>query len=47
MQNYGAGKWAMAPAGLRGVINNELAIYFPDTRSRAVLAVPKGMLTLR
>jgi len=26
--NCGAGNWAMAPAGLRGVVNDALAIYF-------------------
>jgi hypothetical protein len=28
--NCGAGNWAMAPAGLRGVVNDALAIYFLD-----------------
>ena len=30
-QNCGADGWAMAPSGLRGVINDAVAIYFPDT----------------
>lgn len=29
--NCGAGNWAMMPAGLRGVVNDALAIYFLDT----------------
>jgi hypothetical protein len=29
--NCGAGNWAMTPAGLRGVVNDALAIYFLDT----------------
>ena len=29
--NCGAGNWAMTPAGLRGVANDALAIYFLDT----------------
>jgi hypothetical protein len=29
--NCGAGNWAVTPAGLRGVVNNALAIYFLDT----------------
>jgi hypothetical protein len=29
--NCGAGDWAMTPAGLRGVINDAVAIYFLDT----------------
>jgi hypothetical protein len=29
--NCGADNWAMAPAGLRGVVNDALAIYFLDT----------------
>jgi hypothetical protein len=32
--NCGAYGWAMTPAGLRGVVNDAVAIYFPD----AVLA---------
>jgi len=28
--NCGAGNWAMAPAGIRGVVNDALAIYFLD-----------------
>lgn len=28
--NCGAGNWAMTPAGLRGVVNDALAIYFLD-----------------
>ena len=29
--NCGAGNWAMTPAGLRGVVNDTLAIYFLNT----------------
>jgi hypothetical protein len=29
--NCGAGNWATTPAGLRGVVNDALAIYFLDT----------------
>ncbi len=29
--NCGAGNWAMTPAGLRGVVNDALAIFFLDT----------------
>jgi hypothetical protein len=29
--NCGAGGWAVTPAGLRGVVNDALAIYFLDT----------------
>jgi hypothetical protein len=29
--NCGAANWAMTPAGLRGVVNDALAIYFLDT----------------
>jgi hypothetical protein len=29
--NCGAGNWAMTPAGIRGVVNDALAIYFADT----------------
>jgi hypothetical protein len=29
--NCGFGNWAMAPAGIRGVANDALAIYFLDT----------------
>jgi len=29
--NSGAGNWAMTPSGLRGVVNDALAIYFLDT----------------
>lgn len=28
--NCGAGEWAMAPSGVRGVVNDALAIYFSD-----------------
>ena len=28
--NCGAGNWAIAPAGLHGVVNDALAIYFLD-----------------
>jgi hypothetical protein len=30
-ENCGADGWAMTPAGLGGVVNDALAIYFPDT----------------
>jgi hypothetical protein len=30
-QNCGADGWAMTPAGLRGVVNDAVAIYLPDT----------------
>jgi hypothetical protein len=30
-ENCGADGWAMTPAGLRGVVNDAVAIYFPDT----------------
>ena len=29
--NCGAGNWEMTPAGLRGVVNDAVAIYFLDT----------------
>jgi hypothetical protein len=29
-ENCGASGWAMTPAGMSGVINDALAIYFPD-----------------
>jgi len=29
--NCGADGWAITPAGLRGVVNDAVAIYFPDT----------------
>jgi hypothetical protein len=29
-ENCGAGGWAMTPAGLRGVVNDAVAIYFVD-----------------
>src|SRR5437763_11489752 len=29
--NCGAGNWAITPAGLRGVVNDALAIYFLDS----------------
>lgn len=29
-ENCGAGGWAMTPAGLRGVVNDAVAIYFLD-----------------
>ena len=30
-QNCGADGWALTPAGLRGAVNDAVAIYFPDT----------------
>jgi hypothetical protein len=32
--NCGADGWAMPPAGLRGVVNDAVAIYFPRCRRR-------------
>ena len=32
-ENCGANGWAMTPAGLRGVVNDAVAIYFLDTAS--------------
>jgi hypothetical protein len=29
--NCGAGSWSMSPSGTSGVVNDALAIYFPDT----------------
>ena len=29
--NCGAGCWAMTPSGLRGVVNDAVAVYFGDT----------------
>jgi hypothetical protein len=29
-QNCGADCWAMTPSGLRGVLNDAVAVYFPD-----------------
>src|SRR5215212_6000788 len=29
--NCGADGWAITPAGLRGVVNDAVAVYFPDT----------------
>jgi hypothetical protein len=34
-ENCGADGWAMTPAGLRGVINDAVAIYFLDATSAA------------
>ena len=34
-QNCGSDGWAMTPAGLRGVINDAVAIYFRDATSAA------------
>jgi hypothetical protein len=33
--NYGADGWAMTPAGLRGVVNDAVAIYFLDATAAA------------
>jgi hypothetical protein len=34
-ENCGADGWAMTPSGLRGVINDAVAIYFLDTTTAA------------
>jgi hypothetical protein len=34
-ENCGANGWAMTPAGLRGVLNDAVAIYFLDATSAA------------
>src|ERR1700759_3835275 len=34
-ENCGAAGWAMTPAGLRGVVNDAVAIYFLDATSAA------------
>jgi hypothetical protein len=34
-ENCGADGWAMTPAGLRGVVNDAVAIYFLDAKSAA------------
>ena len=34
-ENCGADGWAMTPAGLRGVVNDAVAIYFLDASSAA------------
>jgi hypothetical protein len=36
-ENCGADGWAMTPAGLRGVVNDAVAIYFLDAVSAAAL----------
>jgi len=35
--NCGAENWAMTPAGMRGVVNDALAIYCADAVSAAVI----------
>jgi len=30
-ENCGADGWAMTPGGLRGIVNDAVGIYFPDT----------------
>jgi hypothetical protein len=37
-ENCGADGWAMTPAGLRGVVNDAVAIYFLDATSAAAFA---------
>jgi hypothetical protein len=37
--NCGADGWAMTPAGLRGVVNDAVAIYFFDATSAAAFVV--------
>src|SRR4051812_29212484 len=34
--NCGADGWAMTPAGLRGIVNDAVALYFPDTALASV-----------
>jgi hypothetical protein len=34
-ENSGADSWAMTPAGLRGVVNDAVAVYFLDAASAA------------
>jgi hypothetical protein len=34
-ENYGADAWAMTPAGLRGLVNDAVAVYFLDAVSAA------------
>ena len=34
-ENCGADRWAMTPAGLRGVVNDATTIYFADATSAA------------
>jgi hypothetical protein len=34
-ENCGADGWAMTPAGLRGVVNDAVAVYFHDATSAA------------
>jgi hypothetical protein len=41
-ENCGADDWAMTPAGLRGVVNDAVAIYFLDAASAAV-PMPKAI----
>jgi hypothetical protein len=36
-ENYGADGWSMTPAGLRGVLNDAAAVYFPDATIAASL----------
>jgi hypothetical protein len=38
-ENCGADGWAMTPAGLRGVLNDAVAIYFRDATSAAAFVV--------
>jgi hypothetical protein len=38
-ENCGADGWAMTPAGLRGVVNDAVAIYFLDATSAASFVV--------
>src|SRR3954454_223721 len=37
-QNCGADGWRITPAGLRGVVNHAIAIYFPDATLAAAFA---------
>jgi hypothetical protein len=38
-QNCGADGWAMTPSGLRGVVNDAIAIYFSDAALASAFAV--------
>ncbi len=38
-ENCGADGWAMTPAGLRGVVNDAVAVYFLDATSAAAFVL--------
>ena len=46
-ENCGAEGWAMTPAGLRGVVNDAVAIYFLDVPNARPPSWPVGALGLR